>query len=298
MERRIVTSLATSPTSVARQIADTRRLLSASLTDELTTLATDYTAGTDSLTLSTVPKRLGPGTVLSSGEATWYVLANTSSQCTVIAGYEGNPDVNVAAGSVVRVSPRFTDYQLFTTIKQVIGSLSSPLNGLYGIVKWQDVRDDEMYPIPDEILPYLIRILQVRSKTTEDDWSIDGAYTTSLSPGSEYVRVYNYALMHEFIASVKIIPPADFTSDLITYCGLTDTMLDIPSLGAAGILMNGQEARRVHLEAQGDPRRAEQVPMTGGTNAARELRRMFSERVNEEAVRIQQRVGVTKQVLP
>lgn len=38
--------------------------------------------------------------------------------------------------------------------------------------------------------------------------------------------------------------------------------------------------------------------MTGATNAARELRRMFTDRINEEAVRIQQRVGVTKQVLP
>lgn len=273
-------------------------MLSASLTDELTTLSSSYTAGSDAITLSTVPKRLGPGTVLSSGAATWYVLSNESSQCTVIAGYEGNPDVDVAAGSVVRVSPRFTDYQLFTVLKSVIGSLSSPSNGLFGIAKWQDVRDDEMYPIPTELLPYIIRILQVRSKTTEDDWSIDGAYTTSLSPGSEYVRVYNYALMHEFIAAVKIIPPADFDSDLITYCGLTDTMLDIPALGAASILMNGQEARRVHMEAQGDPRRAEQVPMTGATNAARELRRMFSDRINEEALRIQQRVGVTKQVLP
>lgn len=293
-----MTSLATDPTSVARQIADTRRLLSASLTDELTTLAEPYVAGTGTLTLSNVPKRLGPGTVLSSGAATFYVLANVSSQCTVIAGYEGNPDVNVAAGSVVRVSPRFTDYQLFTVLKSVIGSLSSPSNGLFGIAKWQDVRDDEMYPIPDALLPYITRILQVRSKTTEDDWSIDGAYTVSLSPGSEYVRVYNYALMHEFVAAVKIIPPADFNSDLITYCGLTDTMLDIPPYGAAAILMNGQEARRVHMEAQGDPRRAEQVPMTGATNAARELRRMFTDRINEEAVRIQQRVGVTKQVLP
>ena len=198
-----MTSLATDPTSVARQIADTRRLLSASLTDEFTTLAEPYVAGTGTLTLSTVPKRLGPGTVLSSGAATFYVLANVSSQCTVIAGYEGNPDVNVAAGSVVRWSPRFTDYQLFTVLKSVIGSLSSPSNGLFGIAKWQDVRDDEMYPIPDALLPYITRILQVRSKTTEDDWSIDGAYTVSLSPGSEYVRVYNYALMHEQLAKVK-----------------------------------------------------------------------------------------------
>lgn len=293
-----MTSLATSPYSVARQIADTRRLLSASLADELTTLAADYTAGSDTLTLTTVPKRLGAGTVLSCGAATFYVLSNSTSQCTVIAGYEGNPDVDVAAGSVVRVAPRFTDYQLFTVLKSVVGSLSSPENGLYGIVKWQDVRDDEMYPIPDELLPYIMRVLQVRSKTTEDDWSIDGAYTVSLSPGSEYVRVYNYALLHEFVASVKIIPPTDFDSHMIEDCGLTETMLDIPPLGAASILMNGQEARRVHMEAQGDPRRAEIVPMTGATNAARELRRMFRERINEEAVRIQQRIGISKQVLP
>src|SRR5690606_38112612 len=125
-----------------------------------------------------------------------------------------------------------------------------------------DVRDEEKYPIPDALLPYIMRVLQVRSKTTEDDWSIDGAYTVSLSPGSEYVRVYNYALLHEFVASVKIIPPTDFDSHMIEDCGLTETMLDIPPLGAASILMNGQEARRVHMEAQGDPRRAEIVPMT------------------------------------
>lgn len=293
-----MTSLATSATSVARQIANTRRLLSASLTDELTTLASAYTPGVSALTLSSVPKRIGPGTVLSSGPAMFYVLSNQGPQCSVIAGYEGNPDVAVEQGAVVRVSPRFTDYQLFTIISQVIGSLSSPSNGLYGIVKWQDIRDEQMYPIPEEVLPYLIRVLQVRSKVSEEDWIVNPGYAVSLSPGSESVRVYNSSLLNEFVAAVKIVPPQDFDSDLISYCGMSETMLDIPALGAAAILMNGQEARRAHLEAQGDPRRAEQVPMTANTSAARELQRMFVERVNDEASRLIARHGISKQVLP
>ena len=288
-----MTTLATSPTSVARQIADTRRLLSASLTDEIAVLAAPYSAGDTGLSLSRIPSRLGPGTVLCSGAATWMVTAVSGATCQVISGYEGNPDVSVPAGSVVRVAPRFTDYQLFTTIRQVIGSLSSAANGLYGTVRWTGVSANGMYPIPDEIAPYLIRILSVRKDIGTGELVNVVAWDASVSQPALYVRVYDFdSLPYEFVAATKIIVPPSFETDLIADCGMSDTMLDLPSLGAASILMHGQEARRVHNEAQGDPRRAENVPMTGGTNAGRELRRIFRERIVEEAQRLQSLNGL------
>lgn len=293
-------SLATPPTSVARQVADTRRLLSSSLADELSTLASDYKIDDQTLTLSTSPRRLGPGTVLSSGEATWYVLSSDGPVCTVISGYEGNPDVDVDAGAVVRVAPRFTDFQLFTVVQQVIGSLSSPMNGLVGFVHWETNGTSEMFDIPDDLADYAPKIVQVRSMIGDsDDWVINPSWSATYNqPDNLTVRVFTPATMHRFVASVKIVPPAAFDDDVIENCGLTDTMLDIPSLGAASILMNGQEARRMHMEAQGDPRRAESTPITGATNAARELRRMFRERVDEERARQLSIVGITKPVMP
>ena len=294
-----MTSLSVSPTSAAQAVIDTRNLLSASLRDELVRVASDYSPGDSTITVASTSPRLGQGAVLSAGPVTFYVTSVAGGTCEVIAGYEGNQDVAVPAGTIMRVSPRFTDNFLFTTVKHVIGSLSSASNGLYGVVTWSAMSSDGVFPIPEQIAPYLLSVSTVTVNTEEDIWLPVYGWQAVTVPGNMAVTVFEpYDLTYRFTATTKIVPPASFTADLITDCGMSDTMLDLPSLGAASILMHGQEARRAHQEAQGDPRRSELVPITGATSAGREFRRMFRERVNEEAQRLIAVRGVTRQILP
>ena len=281
-----VTSLAAAPTTIAAMCTATRRLLSQNLNDELVFLAEPYDIGDATIALRTATRKLGPGSVLSWGDNTFYVISvgTTSASVEVVNGYDGAPGATAPVGTPLRVNPRFSDYTLFGAIASVIASLSSPSNGLYGVYT-QTVNGmvgDGYYPVPTEIDGLVLNVLNVMSRMNgSNDWLRNGDYVVSLQ-GSKHVRVFSEALQHQIIYALRFIKPQSFSDDAVVDCGLTESMLDIPPLGAAAMLMQGQEARRAHQRAQGDPRRAEDVPITAATAAARELYRMFRDRVDEE----------------
>lgn len=281
-----VPTLAAAPTSIAGLCQATRRLLSQNLNDELAFLSEPYEPGDTSIALRAKTKRLGPGSVLSWLDNTFYVVSvsATSAGVEVINGYDGAPSQAAEAGTPLRVNPRFSDYTLFDNVASVIASLSSPVNGLYGTYQ-QEVNGtlvDGYYPVPDEILDYAIRVLRVEARSnSSQDWVREVNWTASMS-GSKYVRIYGDALQYRITYALHFARPQSFSDDAIIDCGLQPSMLDIPPLGAAAVLMQGQEARRAHQRAQGDPRRSEDVPMTAAVTSARELSRMFRDRVDEE----------------
>lgn len=280
-------SLTASPSSMSGLCAGVRRFLSQNLNDELAVTAQDYTPGDAAVVLHTVGKRIGPGSLLSWHEATLYVVSvsTTSNTVEVISGYDGGPDVAIPAGTVLRVNPRWTDFTLFNTLSSVIGSMSSPSNNLYGLAKEYKtgMALNFFYPVDPTIAARMLRVLQVRERTNAStDWARISEYEVSQVPGNQHLRIFTYAIEYEIQYAVKIQKPTSFADDAITVCGMADTMLDIPVLGAAAALMMGQEARRVHQRAQGDPRRSEDVPITGAANSASQLQRLFNQRVDEE----------------
>lgn len=295
----MTTPMSASPTSIGGLMMQTRRYLSQNLNDELVFTADPYTAGQSSIVLKGLPRRLGPGSLLSWGQSTLYVISSSTSVSNtveVMAGYDGGPDVDIPANTPLRLNPRFTDYTLFSMLSDSIASLSSPGTGLYGIVAetFAGMRTDDFYPIPATVNgpdpANVLRILQVRSRTDGSrDWTRTTEFITSMTPGNQHIRIFADALAHEVTYAVRFRKPMSVLDDVVADCGMTDTMVDIPVLGVAATLMQGQEARRVNQRAQGDPRRAEDVPITGAMSSGRELYRMYRDRVDEEHSRLVQR---------
>ena len=294
----MTTPMTVSSTSIAGMMQTARRYLSQNLNDELVFVASDYVAGQSSIVLKALPRRLGPGSILSWGQSTLYVIsasASVSNTVEVMAGYDGGPDVDIPAGTAMRLNPRFTDYTLFDMMAQTIGSLSSPTIGLYGVVAetFAGMKTDDYYPIP--ATPSgpnpadVLRILQIRSRTDGSrDWTRTTNYILSMTPGNQHMRIFADALRHEVTYAVKFRKPTSMLDDAVVDCGMSETQIDIPVLGAAATLMQGQEARRVNQRAQGDPRRAEDVPITGAMSSGRELYRMYRDRIDEEHSRLVQ----------
>lgn len=283
-------TMSAAPNTVAGVCHDVRRIVSQNLNDELAFVATDYTPGDATLTLKSVPKRVGPGSILSWHESTLYVISTSGSGALeVMSGYDGGQDIAIPANAPLRVNPRFTDYTLFQSVASAVGAMAAPANGLYSIAKQyvSGTLNDDFYPIPEEYREKVVRVLSVSERTDGgNDWAKISDYRVSLSPGNEHLRIFADALQYEIVYALEIVKPSAFDDDLVEDCGLSGSMLDIPALGAAAMLMNGQEARRVQQRAQGDPRRAEDVPITGATTAARELRRSFERRIDEEHTRL------------
>ena len=73
-------------------------------------------------------------------------------------------------------------------------------------------------------------------------------------------------------------------------------MLDIPPLGAAASLLRTTDARRNQITAQGDARRAAEVPSSVNLSTASVLDREYKMRVQDEYARLIQRLPIFKGV--
>ena len=285
-----MTTLSMAASTVGGVCQDVRRMLSANLNDQLLFTAADYTPGDDTLSLKAISSRVAAGSLLSWRESTLYVISvGQGSTVEVMAGYDGGPDIPIPAGTPLRLNPRFTDYTLFQSVVQAVGAMAAPSNGLYAVTKdyVSGLFDDSIYPIPEAYRDRVVRVLSVMERSDDgQDWARISDFRVSLTPGNEHLRIFSDAQRFEIVYALELMKPTAYTDDLVEDCGLSGPMLDIPALGAAASLMTGQEARRNQQRAQGDPRRAEDVPITGALSVARDLRRAFQQRIDEEHTRL------------
>jgi hypothetical protein len=161
--------------------------------------------------------------------------------------------------------------------------MSAPTNGLGILDYWVDVASADgsgQYPPPDGIIP-----ARVRAAYGWDGYKWWPISRWQYQLGS--VRVWEDRFGgYCFVYSAPFVLPTAFDDDVVTDLGLTETMLDIPVLGAAAMLASGFESRRANLGAQGDTRRANEVQAGANLGMAREWIRMRDERIADEYGRL------------
>lgn len=281
-------------TTMANLVADARRMAYGSMSETINLCAATYTAGDTDLVLELDVTGITPGTVLASGLNVWWVKAVDTSTKTVyvVNNYDDSPNADVAVGDVVYVRPRAHAWYLFTTMQDVIRSMSSPANGLYKIGTWTATVDPtyQTYPIPVDAQDATGLLgARVLAPGTPDSW-VDIPKKAMLWQDSQsIVRVkWNLpaASTVEFRYKGPFTVPTALTDDPIAVCGLTSHMLDIPALGTVVTLLRTTEGRREQVSSQGDSRRPGEVGQGANLNTAREFGRDFKDRIGEEASRL------------
>ena len=246
------------------------------------------------LVLTSPPQHSFPGMLISAGLMTWYVIrAPTSGGTTfrVINSQDGYEPTAVQAGTIMRLSPRFTDRMIFNHVNDQIMAMGSPLHGLYAVHTWQSEVNlvNQMYDIPVEIEGFTsVSSIRYRPSGQTEDWREIRKFDVHRTDGNGQIRVYEN-VHHgwlEFTVRMPFARAAYLTDNPVTACGLTESMLDIPPLGAAGILLQSEEGRRLSLQAQGDPRRSEESPPTGFATQGREFTRIRDQRIRAEAAKM------------
>lgn len=272
-------------------VSDTRLLIQGSMSDEIAVLGSAYSPGSGLLNLSSTPRAIGPGAVLSSGLNVWYVLSvdTGGATLTVLGGHEGARDDALPSGAVVRVRPRITDYALFTEINRDIRALGSRGTGLFHpyVHEFGFEPTWETYPRPVEAdggWPVNIEYLVDGSPNTwrpQRGWRAlpDGGVQLVGSSGGTRLRI-TYGMPFR--------PAPDLSFDLVAEGRMPEVMLEVLSLGAAASQLRTMEARRVQVTAQGDARNPTEVPMTGNTSVAREYMRIRQERLEAARLAVQQ----------
>jgi len=292
--------------SIGDLVADVRRRVYGSMTENVNLVQTSASAGQTSLQLELGVDGIQKGMLISSGLNVWFVkgVYSTDNTVFVIPGYDNSPQDAVAAGDMVYVRPRMTDWYAFNAINDQLRSMSSPDAGLYRIGTWVADVDPtyQTYVVPSAALT-MTNIIRVRWRWpgTTDVW-------TDMAP--RHYR-WNYSTVQNVVRLLISIPSgteieftykAPFTlatslaDDPVADCGLSDSMLDIPSLGAAVELLQTTESRRTQITAQGDSRRPEEVPVSSNSSIAGQLQRMYKSRVQEEMSRLVTRIPIYRGV--
>lgn len=256
-------------TTAADLVAEARWHLLAGHTEPRAVLQNPYTAGSGTLTFTTNPGGVGIGHVLSIGLNVFQVLSYdaTTKVAGVIGGQQGSTDVNAAAGAVVAVAPRFTDFRILRALNQDLADLSAPGNGLYQIKNLNVVYRGGIYEYDLAADVISVQEIRVDSPTTDRITPVLSSYEivrnadTAVFPSGVALRINQAGwdgrnLRVRYRAAFGSL--ATLATDVST-TGLPSTAEDIPPLGAAIRLLAGREVHRNDTDAQGDTRRAPEV---------------------------------------
>ena len=289
-------------TTVQDLVADVRRRVYGSMTENINLVQTSASAGQTSFQLELGVDGIQKGMLLSSGLNVWFVkgVYSTDNTVFVIPGYDNSPQSSIAAGDMVYVRPRMTDWYAFNAINDQLRRLSSPDAGLYKIGTWVTEVDPtyQTYVVPVEA-ENMINLLRVRwrSPGTTDVWTEipDRYYRWIYSNEQNIVRLlYNVpsGTDVEFIYKAPFSQATSLDDDPVADLGLSESMLDIPALGAAIDLLRTTESRRNQVSSQGDSRRPDEVSMTANSSIAGVLERDYRRRVQDEMVRLVTRIPI------
>lgn len=287
-------------------VSDVRRRVYGSMAENVNLVQVSASAGQTSLQLELGVDGIQKGMLLSSGLNVWFVKGVYANDNTVfvIPGYDGSPQQAVTAGDMVYVRPRMTDWFAFNALNDVLRRLSSPENGLYKIGTWTAEVDAtyQTYVVPTAA-EGMTNILRVRWRVpgTTDVWTDlpDRMWRWVYSADQNVIRILRNIPSGtdvEFTYKAPFTLATSLSTDPVATCGLTESMLDIPALGAAAMLLRTTEARRTQVSTQGDSRRPEEVPVTANSSIASQLDREFKNRVQEEMIRLVTRIPIYRGV--
>ena len=288
--------------TVQDMVADVRRKVYGSMTENVNLIQTSASAGQTSIQLELGVDGIQKGMLISSGLNVWFVkgVYSTDNTVFVVPGYDNSPQNAVAAGDIVYVRPRMTDWYAFNAINDQLRRLSSPDAGLYKVGTWVADVDAtyQTYIVPPEATD-MVNVLRVRWRWpgTTDVWTDipDRYYRWMFSNEQNLIRILisiPSGTEIEFTYKAPFSQATSLSQDPVADLGLSESMVDIPSLGAAIDLLRTTEARRNQVSTQGDSRRPEEVSMTANSSIATQMEREYRQRIMDEMSRLVNRIPI------
>ena len=279
----------------------TRRNLLGTFTEQRNKVSSIYNPGDGVINLSQDMSAIATGTILSAGLNVFYVWSVNGSVVTVDGGQNGSIDVQVAAGTLVRVNPKFTDFDIWQELANDILSLSG--EGLYGINSTDLTYNPVLtgYDLGTTAASNLLSVLEMKYLTPGPEKDMRTLHTSGwrltrnantvdipsgmgiqiLIPPAELVAGY----LVRVVWKSTLVMPATTATDLNT-TGLQPSAYDLPPIGAAINLMSGREIPRNFTQDQGDTRRAVEVTPGAIMQSANGLKVRRQNRIAIEAGRL------------
>jgi hypothetical protein len=275
---------------------------------EALTLNGAYVAGATSLVVSdpagTILPSLRPETVVSIDLELMYVQAVSGTTVTVVPGYLGSLPANHASGEMVYLNPRFSAFDIMQAINDDLNDLCSPENNLYQVNSVELTYNPATAGYDLTGVTNLIDILSIQQKQPypvgywvpfpRSKWTLTAGADTTSFPSGYALRLNEggYPGMPFRVTYKSAFSPfVNLTDDATAVCGLSNTMYDLPPLGAMVAMVAPREVKRNQIDSAPDSRRATEVPPGAVMNSVAQVLALRARRINAEASRLKQLYG-------
>lgn len=239
------------------------------------------------------------GSVLCVDLEEMQVWDTSGKTATVSRSINGSSPATHLDLATVFVQPRFSNFRIFQAINHDLDDLSSPINGMYRVLTSSLTYNPaiEGYDLTGSLANPVLGIVDIDYATPGPAKTMPSISTFSLKrlsnttdfpsgnalvlyaggfPGLE-VRVRYRTSFGQFVN----------LGDTHTTVGLPATAVDLPPLGASMRLVAPRDVKRSFSETQGEPRRAEEVPVGSANSAMRGIMMLRQSRILAEAARLE-----------
>lgn len=272
-----------------------RQLLSG-VVEERNKLATAVDADDTSFVMSYELGGLRAGTVFEIGSELCYIweAVGGTKTLTVERGYAGTTATSHSVGAITTVNPRFPRQQMLDALNADIDDLSSPVNGLFRVVSQDVTYNGSDRQVNLTSASSVIDLIDVRVRYMADDYPfIRGVRLQRDLPTSDFASGFAIVFDDDCVAgSLRVRYKAPFvratstSSNIQSVCFIPETMEDILEMGVIIRMMAGREIRRNFTEAQGDTRRAEEVPPGAVRDSLTNILRLRRDRILAEKAKL------------
>lgn len=264
--------------------------------DKVNVLHTSILAGDDTLVLRYASQGVAAGTRLAIGLEEFHVIETSGTTAeatiTVIPAFNSSTAAAHNAGDLVRITPQFSDFRIARAINRCIESL--PGDGLFQIksVDFDYIPATAGYNLNT---PDMLSVWRVRYKIPgpSKSWPVMEArdyYLDNAADTTDFVGGRQLLLRMPGFPGNKIrvsyhatLPPLTVPADDVqAVTGLLPSAHEIPAMGAAFRLLVGRDIKRSFLNAQPEPRRADEVPPGAATNAMLPLAESYYRAIERE----------------
>ena len=293
--------------TIGDAVTRTKRILNSNTRTELDAVHTLLAADDTTVRLKYQTDGIRAGSYISIGDGTnpyetMYVHARNGEYATVQRGIDGSAGYAWPAGTAIEVEPRFTGHQIFEAVRDAIRALPDNLYGTSTITTSVSSTNDKAvnYDFSPTGFLYVLQALRT-PRDTEDRWLranvkvYKNSNTTDFPSG--YALVIQEALEKAVTLQLTYAHPfvtetLNLDTDLVSTIKMSDSMQDIPSLGAAASLVLSEESTRLDLHAAGDSRSDAAVAAGDRARYSLVLQAQYDRRVSQEARRLMAEYGV------
>lgn len=287
-------------TTVASVMEQTKRWLFTGGREQRNKLTSTIANNATSATLTYAMGGIAAGAKISMDLEDMHVWAvsgvTAGSTATIERGQYGSTAASHTAGAIVFVNPKFSNFEIFTELNNELAALSAA--GIYQAATVDLTYNPayQAYDLTSVTAAEDILALSYESLTGEyvplQNWRLQRDLPTGDFPSGFALTITDYVDPGQTVRVAYRSPLTAVTTttdDVTTLAGLPSTAVDLLAMGTALRLSASREVRRNFTEAQGDTRRATEVPAGANNAAPAGLRQQYITRLAQEVGNLKRR---------